>query len=560
MNARLFAFVLLLVASPGLARTWDVEFAPAPSITASINSGGVPMRTRIDTIRLTSPVLRTDLAGAGAFWESRIECEGVGFDDFVSAHFAYRAQGVVRVPAARPGRRPIRAIAVYFHGFYGDPIFLKRIKFLPDAALEGDVLVGVPALRRGLAYASFNLGGWDDEGRFTTKMLEPAGFARPEDPSDWVDAKSGRLWAFSAAPLRKGDVTTPQATSVGRDVIRAAKQAVVVVADMAGLTDVGTAAPDNLAAVVAGHSFGGYNVSGIALGVNPVRPNVANGGNRVDPNNPASSPVFAGAIALAPSFGFQYVDPNMPLIPMMFINGESDPFFGAQFAIAARYGEVLAGRGFALGDRVSLWSLGNAAHNPPEVLAAYTDVRRGGDAWSPFVDAALGHMLRLFSADGDRRMPSSHYDGQRVGDQVLFPQVDAPPTALVPFVVDPHWDAFEPFGEFDAPEPLPLRWVEDFTRVAQALAPTGHLLGPRMANPIGGYRLNFEGAALASPFEDLGQRYGSWEAYLDRSQATIENLVQAGVYVAPRGKAELIERLDPSAFDAFAEQGLAGAR
>jgi hypothetical protein len=80
------------------------------------------------------------------------------------------------------------------------------------------------------------------------------------------------------------------------------------------------------------------------------------------------------------------------------------------------------------------------------------------------------------------------------------------------------------FGEFPPPQPLPPWEVEDFAAVAQELKPTGHILGPRMANPIGGYRISFDGAELAAPFGDLGQRYGCWKAYLDRSKATVEDL------------------------------------
>ena len=135
--------------SPALAHTWDVEFTPSPAITTSIDSGAVPMRTRIDVIRLTAPVLREDLAGAGEYWESRVEVEGVGFDDFVDAHFSYRTQGLVRVPASHPGRGPgqdIHAVAVFFHGGYWSPAFAKEIDYFPDTATEADDLVGVPAL------------------------------------------------------------------------------------------------------------------------------------------------------------------------------------------------------------------------------------------------------------------------------------------------------------------------------------------------------------------------------------------------------------------------------
>lgn len=522
------------------------------------------MRTRIKVIRLNAPVLRRDLAGAGEYWESRVECEGVGFDDFVDAHFSYRTQGVVRVPASHPAGghgRDVRAVAVYFHGGYGPPAFWKEINYFPDTEREGDTLVGVPALARGLAYASFNLAGWDDKGKFTARMLERAGLARPEDPPELVDPRTGRLVFLSEAPLRKGDVVTPLSTGLARDLIRAAKQAVIVVAGAARRDGGDLGAPDDLPALMLGHSLGGYLTSAMTLGMNPWRPGVPSGGNHLDPADPSSPPIAAGAIALAPAIEFFFADSDAPLIPLILINGETDPYFGLQFTVAARYGEVLASRGLKLGDRVSLWSLGNTAHSPPEVLEFFEIAfgsRRGGDRWSPFVDAALGHILRFVSAESDRRMPVSHYGGRLKRNHVFFPQVGAPPTELVPFVVDPLWDVYE-FGEFPPPQPLPAFVVADFAAVAQELEPTGHLLGPRMANPIGGYRIDIDGAELAAPFGDLGPRYGSWEAYLGRSRATVKDLVQAGVYVAPRSKAALIKLLDPAAFDAFAAQGLAGS-
>ena len=557
------AAAIALMPLSALAVTWDIKFAPSPPITTSIDSGGVPMRTRVDVIRLTTPVLRRDLAGAGEYWESRVECKGVGFDDFIDAHFSYRAQGVIRIPASHLTRghgRDISAVAVYFHGYYGPPAFWKEINYFPDTEREGDTLVGVPALARGLAYASFNLAGWDDKGKFTARMLERAGLARPEDPPEFVDPRTGRLIFLSEAPLRKGDVVTPLSTSLARDLIRAAKQAVIVVAGAARLDNGDRGAPDNLTALILGHSTGGYITSSIALGMNPVRPGVPSGGNHLVPADPSSPPIAAGAISMAPAIEFHFADSDAPLIPMILINGETDFLFGRQFTVAARYGEVLAARGLKLGDRVSLWSLGNTAHSPPEVLEFFEIAfgsRRGGDAWSPFVDAALGHILRFYSADGGRRMPASHYSGRVKRNHVVFPQVGAPPTQLVPFVVDPLWDVLE-FGEF-LPQPLPPSEVADFAAVAQELKPTGHLLGPRMANPIGGYRIDFDGAELTAPFEDLGQRYGNYKAYLDRSKATVKELAQAGVYVAPRGKAALIELLDPAARDAFAAQGLAGS-
>jgi hypothetical protein len=550
-------------ASPAPARTWDVEFAPSPAITTSIDNGAVEMRTRIDVIRLTAPVLRQELAGAGKYWESRVEVEGVGFDDFVDAHFSYRTQGVVRVPASRPGKgsgQDIRALALFFHGGYWSPAFAKEIDYFPDTATEADDLVGVPALRRGLAYASFNMAGWDDEGKFTARMLERAGLARPEDPPELVDPETGRLSRFGAPPLRKGDIVTPQTASVARDVIRAAKQAVIAVAGGAGLDSWDPGAPDKLSSVIVGHSWGGYLVSALTLGVNPWRPGIASGGNLLDPADPSSLPIAAGAIPLAPALDFSFAEPDAPLIPMIFINGETDPYFGPQFTIAARYAEVLAARSLELGDRASLWSLGNTAHNPPENMTFFEIAfgsRAGGDRWAPFVDAALGHILRFVSVKGDRRMPASHYDGRLVGDQVAFPQVGAPPTELVPFVVDPRWDEYD--DELAPPLPLPASVVEAFEAVAQQLKPTGHLLGPRMANPIGGYRFNFDGAELIAPFDDLGPRYKSWEAYLDRSKATVADLERAGVYIAPRGKDALIELLDPAAFGAFDAQGLTGS-
>jgi hypothetical protein len=175
-----------------------------------------------------------------------------------------------RTPAGGP-RQDIRAVAVNFHGGYGDPVYWKQIKFLPDTATEGDTLVGVPALARGLAYASFNLAGWDDKGKFTARMLERAGFARHEDPPEFVDPKTGRL-GYGAPPLKKGDVVSAETTSVARDLIRAAKQVVIAVAGAAGLDGADPSAPDDLPALILGYSWGGYLTSAIVLGVNPIRP------------------------------------------------------------------------------------------------------------------------------------------------------------------------------------------------------------------------------------------------------------------------------------------------
>jgi hypothetical protein len=551
-----------LLATTALA--WDVELTPSPAIRTSIDGGGRPMRTRIDAIRLTLPVLRSDLPGAGPFWESRVEYEGVGFDDFVDAHFTYRVPGIVRIPAGRRQHGDgATALAIYVHGGYGSlDYWVDRFGVVPKTQTEGDSSIAAPALARSLAYASFNLAGWDDDGQSTAYMIEDSGPGRPEDP--FVDPETGQLISiFSGIVARAGDITSPQTPSVGRDLTRAAKQAVRAVARSAALAGWTGGQPDSLRAVIAGHSFGGYVTAGIALGVNPLRPGIPSGGNLLDPADPESPPIVNGAIHLAPAIDFYFADPAVPLIPMIFINGETDPLFGAQFNIAARYGEVLAARGYRLRDRVSLWSLGNTAHTPPEfwldVFGDDADVRAGGDAWEPFLDAALGQIFRVITAQNhdDRRMPASHYDGRLIGgNRVVFPQRAAPPTEFVPFVVDPRWDAFD-----DDPATSHVLYedqVASFAAVARELRPTGHLLGPRMANPIGGYRINFDGAELAVTFNDLARRYGSWDSYLERCRKAIEDLEAAGVYVAPRGRQSLIRLLDPAAFDAFKAQGLTG--
>ena len=163
-------------------------------------------------------------------------------------------------------------------------------------------------------------------------------------------------------------------------------------------------------------------------------------------------------------------------------------------------------------------------------------------------------MLRIVSGTGDNRMPASHYGGRLLGDRVVFPQMGAPPTDLVPFVVNPRRDVWD--DARISPLALPSYVVDDFAAVAQQLRPTSHLLGPRMANPIGGYKFDFNGAELDAPFRNLGQRYSCWKEYLEQSKATVEDLEKAGVYVAPRGRAALIQLLDPAARDAFAAQGL----
>jgi hypothetical protein len=557
------AAVIAFAPATAFAGNWNLEFVPSPAIATSIDGGAVPMRTRIDAIRLTRPVLRNDLAGAGFYWESRIECEGVGFEDFVDAHFSYRTEGVVRIPATnRRAGETDPALVVYFHGGYGPLEGWTPV--IPATELEGDTLVAAPSLSRGLAYASFNLAGWDADGNSTAFMLEDSGPARPEDPEDMVDGDTGLLIYPGTAVLRTGDAVNAQTPSVARDLVRATKQAVIAVTHATRLAGWDAGRPDRLTAIIAGHSWGAFLTAGMALGMNPWRPGIPSGGNRLDPADPNSPRIVSAAIHLAPAAEFSYADPKMPLIPMIFINAEADPIFGGQFTIAARYGEVLAARGYGLRDRVSLWSLGNSAHTPPELwlesLADTFGLSSGGDPWRPFFQAALGHVHGFIAAreERDRRMPASHYDGRLVnGNRVVFPQKGGPSTDLVPFIVDPRWDAFD--DVFVEPQPFAPHLVDSFAAVARELRPTGHLLGPRMANPIGGYRIDFVGVELAAPFPDLGRRYGSWNSYLERHRKAVADLEAAGVYVAPRGKAALIELLDPAAFDAFKAQGLAGS-
>ena len=95
--------------------------------------------------------------------------------------------------------------------------------------------------------------------------------------------------------------------------------------------------------------------------------------------------------------------------------------------------------------------------------------------------------------------------------------------------------------------------------MARELRPTGHLLGPRIANPIGGYAINFDGAELAVTFNDLVRRYETGTSISAGARRPSRICEAAGVYVAPRGRQALIELLDPAAFDAFAAQGLAGS-
>ena len=89
------------------------------------------------------------------------------------------------------------------------------------------------------------------------------------------------------------------------------------VARLAPLSDWSTGQPDGLRAIITGHSGGGYLAAGIALGVNPWRPGIPAGGNRLDPADPNSPPVAIGVIPMAPSVDFLFADRAAPLIPMI---------------------------------------------------------------------------------------------------------------------------------------------------------------------------------------------------------------------------------------------------
>src|SRR5262245_20060543 len=58
------------------ARAWDIELTPSPPITTSIDTGPTPLRTQVNKIRLTTPVLKNALDKANAYWESRVEYKG----------------------------------------------------------------------------------------------------------------------------------------------------------------------------------------------------------------------------------------------------------------------------------------------------------------------------------------------------------------------------------------------------------------------------------------------------------------------------------------------------
>ena len=101
------------------------------------------------------------------------------------------------------------ALAVYFHGGYLPlEYYVEAAGVIPKAQFEGDKVIAPSALARGLAYASFNLMGWDDEGQFTTFMIEDSGPARPEDPPELVDPETGLLGAPGFV-ARAGDATLP---------------------------------------------------------------------------------------------------------------------------------------------------------------------------------------------------------------------------------------------------------------------------------------------------------------------------------------------------------------
>jgi hypothetical protein len=422
--------------------------------------------------------------------------------------YLYNIPFVARWRKENPGDR----LVFYNHGGGASLIVaVKRDKLSgatnPNrfAELNGDLLIGVPALLDGATYVSINRRGLRGDGTFSATydaMVAPLTGAEVDAIKADLASAPGNP-AFVQPGITAGAPVPTLPTNDAptcRDIARALEQVIAEIQGRQFRTRIaaGTSSGARL--------FAALNFGRSVIGTTSVR----TGGNHVVPYDAGSARIFDGFILMGFPYaaGVEQADPDFPLsAPVMFVQGQGDERYQQHVTMA----HELKHKGVALDGHVWLYEIKNLTHVTRDIVNEIT-TGSDGDRAGCFVSSAI-HNLRARLEDGTAP-PPSRMAGRIVNGMLQFDQAGGTISNVAPIPNDPGRDT----SVFDVnlvPRPIgseeTARWLEvtaALPHVREAITP------PTVACRLGGYKLMFFGSQLVplSPAE-LTANYGSFECY-----------------------------------------------
>jgi hypothetical protein len=458
-----------------------------------------------------------------------------------NAKYHYHIPFVARWRKQNPGNR----LVFYNHGGGATLIAAVKRDKLAGAAnpnrfaeLNGDLLIGVPALLDGATYVSINRRGMRGDGTFSATYEASV----PTLTAAEVDAIKADLASAPGNPgfvqpgITVGALVPALPTNDAptcRDVARALEKVIAGIQGIQFRTRIATGTSSGA------RLFAALNFGRSVIGTTSVR----SGGNHVVPYDAGSARIFDGFILMGFPYaaGVEQADPEFPLsAPTMFIQGQGDERYQHHVTMA----DELRKKGVALNGRVWLYEIKNLTHVTRDAVNEIT-TGTDGDRLACFISPAI-HNLRAFLEEGTAP-PKSWMAGRIVNGMLQFDQAGGTISNVAPIPTDPARDT----SVFDVnltPRPIgseeTTRWLAVtavLPHVREAITP------PTVACRLGGYKLMFFGSQLVplSPAE-LTAKYGSFECYRACVCRTVDGLQTQNLY-DPRveSASETAERARP---------------
>ena len=483
----------------------------------------VAIHTHVDTVTHSNP---TDvvLDGLPAV-EIRGTVTGVGWGGSglvtraADAHYRYDIPFVARWRRGCTCQR----LVFYNHGgglnLIGAVLREKQVGAANSnrtAELNGDLLVGIPALLDQSAYISINRRGLRGDGTFSATYLPPT---PPLDAAEVMQLEN-KLGGFQQPGISVGSpvplVLTNDAATF-RDVARALERVVASLIQKPFCTRIGV-----------GSSSGARLFAALDFGRSVIgNQSVRTGGNHVSPYDIGSARIFDGFILSGFPYapGVEQADDAIPLSgPTFFVQGQGDERYQQHVTMA----HELMQRGVVLDGRIWIYEIKNLTHVTRDNVVETTNPSNG-DRLGCFMSAAVRNLRRLL----EHRVPPprSRMAGRIVAGELRFDLADGSTTNIAPIPINPTLDTFLADTTL-TPQIIGCAETRRWLAVSSALSHECEAITPpTVACRLGGYKLMFFGSQLV-PFSpsELRTKYGSFENYRAGLCRTVTNLETQCLY------------------------------
>jgi hypothetical protein len=512
MHGAVRGLALVAVISPApFSAAFADTTVPITGIGTSVTDAFV-INTHADSVTYSDPV---DVVIRGMpVVEIRGTVSGVGWGGAglvaraANAHYRYEIPFVARWRKHGPSKR----LVFYNHG--GGPSVIAAVLKEKEtggksahrtAELNGDLLVGVPALLDHAVYVSINRRSLKNDGKFSATYLAPV---PPLTAAEVHDIEKILTKAPGAANFKQPGIavgapvpalpTNDAATS--RDITRALEHVLAGILKQPFQTRIGVGTSSG-ARLLAALNFGRS-----VIGAKSVR----TGGNHVTPYDAKSARIFDAVILNGIGYtpGVPHVDAAQPLsAPTMFLQGQGDE----RYQHPATFVHELMQKGVTPKGAIWIYEVKNLTHvNRDNVAEASQGT--DGDRLGCILSAAIRNLRALL--EDKTRPPLSRMAGRIIGGALRFDQAGGATTNIAPVVNDAALDSFvvdanlkpQTIGSAETARWLAVTAV--LPHVNDAITP------PTVACRLGGYKLGFFGSQLV-PFapEVLDARYGCFERY-----------------------------------------------